>query len=114
MINYLRTVLIGGGAEDLLRRRPPRPVGPDADHPDEQHEDDDEHDGAGDAARDVGKRRLLLAELAGEGAGALAVRRTLLVLQADSLVAAVILASVCGERPFGSLVMIVPVEWPKD
>ena len=96
--NYLRAILIRGSAEDLLWRRPPRPVRPDAYHPDEQHEDDDEDDGAGDAAGDVGERRLLLAELAGERAGALAVRRALLVLQADALVAAVILASVCKKE----------------
>ena len=69
---YLRAVLVGGGAEDLLRRGPPRPVGgADADPPVEE-EEEVEDDRAGHAARDVGGCRLLLAELAGERARAMA------------------------------------------
>ena len=90
----LGAVLLGGGGEDLLGGGAAGAVGPHADHPDQQDQDDDEDDGAGDAPGHVGELGLLLAVLAGEGAGALAVRGALLVLEADALVEAVVVAEV--------------------
>ena len=62
--------------------------GADTDHPDEQDQQDDEDDGPGDAPGDVGKLRLGLAVLAGEGSSALAEGDAQLVLDADALVLA--------------------------
>ena len=64
-----------------------------ADHPDEENQHDYEKHRSGDATRDVGKLRLLLAVLAVEGSSALAVRLSLL-LHASAVVHAVVQAVV--------------------
>ena len=91
----LGSVLLGRCAQDLLRR----PLGSgraNADHPDEQDKEDQEDDSSGDATGDVSKLGLLFALLAGERACALAVRVAVLVLQADTFVAAEIKAVVAA------------------
>jgi len=64
--------------------------------PDEKNEQDQEDDGSGNTSGDVSELGLLLALLAGERAGALAVRVAVLVLQADALVAAEVEAVVAA------------------
>merc|ERR1719273_1569341 len=64
-----------------------------ADHPDEENQHDYEKHRSGDATRDVGKLRLLLAVLAVEGSSALAIWLSLL-LHASAVVHAVVQAVV--------------------
>ncbi len=93
-LQYLGPVLFCRCIEDLLRSPGARPVGPNANHPDQQHQDDNEHNRSGDAARHISKDRFGLAEFASEGASTLAVRIALLVLQTQSFVVAVVVTEV--------------------
>lgn len=65
-----------------------------ADHPDQQHNDDDENDDAGDAAGNVRKLGPLQAPWPGKRAGAPARRRSLQVLDARAAVITVVVADV--------------------
>merc|ERR1719203_182977 len=79
---------------------------PHADHPDEENQHDYEKHGSGDATRDVGKLRLLLAVLAVEGSGALAIWLSLF-LHTSAVVHAVVEAVV--DAAANGAVALVPL-----
>ena len=90
----LRARHVSNRRSELLAGPGAVPGTADADHPDEEDQHNHEEDGPGDTASDVGKLRLLGTLEPSEGACALAVRFSLLILEAESAVPAEAVARV--------------------